>query len=221
MTATKTPTRELLDRLWIDLAEQPYLDLSKGKTLRAVHHEVTFVLAGPGVELSAALDEARMFQNTQDVPVLLILVDDDDLQMIDAASGWDGTSPWAHPVPVRDLDMNGIGAIRLNTVDGTNSPCEHGYMARYTTVARVIRKDDLFMIVDRNDDRLLLVYRALADYDRRRNRVLFERTTPGVEQPAKQYMELPPNLLVYISWQEIENATPLSAYEAREILAEG
>jgi hypothetical protein len=221
MTATTTakrwPMQELLDRLWIDLAEQPYQDLTKGKTLRAVHHEVAFVLAGPGVELAQAQAEAREMQATSDVQVLLVLVDDEDLDAIDRACGWDGTKPWAHLVPVRDIDMNGVGSIRLNTVDGTESPCEHGYMARYTTVARVIHKNDLFMVVDRNDDKLLLVYRALADYDRRKDRVLFERTTPGIEQPAKQYMELPPNLLVYVSWDEVEDAKPLSSYDRAKV----
>lgn len=219
-TATKTPMPQLLDRLWIDLAEKPYQDLSRGKTLRALHHEVAFVLAGPGVELAAAQAEGREMQAASDVPVVLVLVDDEDLAYIDRACGWEGNKPWAHEVPVRDLDMNGVGAIRLNTVDGTNSPCEHGYMARYTTVARVLHKDDLFMVVDRNDDKLLLVYRALAEYDRRRNRVLFERTTPGIEQPSKQYMELPPNLLVYVAWDEIKDAQPLSAFEVKEIQAE-
>jgi hypothetical protein len=217
---TKLPIYELLDRLWIDLAGQPYLDLTKGKTLRAVHHEVAFVLAGPDVELSAAVDEARMFQNTLDVPVLLILIDDADMQMIDAAYGWDGTTPWTYSVPVRDIEMRGVGAIRLNAIDGTSSPCEHGYMAQHTTVARILHKGDLFMISERNDDKLLLVYRALADYDRRKDRVLFERTTPGLEQPSKQYMELPPNLLVYVSWEEIEEAQPLS-YDEAEMIAKG
>jgi hypothetical protein len=219
-TATKMPMQELLDRLWIDLAGQPYQDLTKGKTLRAVSHEVGFVLAGPGVELAQAQAEARDMQVTSDVQVLLVLVDEDDLSFIDAACGWDGTKPWAHLAPVRDIDLNGVGAIRLNTVDGTESPCEHGYMARYKTVARLLHKNDLFMVVDRNDDKLMLVYRALADYDRRKNRVLFERTTPGIEQPTKQYMELPPNLLVYVTWDEIKDAQPLSAYERKMILAE-
>jgi hypothetical protein len=219
-TATKMPMVKLLDRLWIDLAYLPYQDLRRGKTLRAVHPEVGFVLAGPGVELAQATAEAQDMQDTSDVPVLLILVDGDDLDMIDQACGWEGTKPWAHEVPVRDIYMNGVGAIRLNTVDGTNSPCEHGYMARYTTVARVLHKDDLFMVADRNDDKLLLVYRALADYDRRKNRVLFERTTPGIEQPTKQYMELPPNLLVYVAWDEIKDAQPLSAYERKMVIAE-
>lgn len=217
-TATKMPLMaKLLDRLWIDLAEMPYQDLTKGKTLRAVHHEVAFVLAGPGTELTDAVAEAREMQATSDVPVLLILIGVEDMEQIDQACGWDGNTPWSWNVPVRDIDLNGVGAIRLNTVDGTNSPCEHGYMPRYTTVARVLHKNDLFMIVDRNDDKLLLVYRALAEYDRRKNRVLFERTTPGIEQPAKQYMELPPNLLVYVAWDEIEAATPLSVFEAEAI----
>jgi len=219
MTTTEIPMDKLLERLWIDLAEQPFQDLSHGKTLRAVHHQVAFVLVGPRVELDDALIEAREMQATSDVPVLLVLVGDEDLDCIDQACGWDGNTPWAHQVTARDIEMNRVGAIRLNTVDGTNSPCEHGYMARYTTVARVLHKNDLFMVVERNDDKLLLVYRALADYDRRKNRVLFERTTPGLEQPKKQYMELPPNLLLYVAWDEVEDARPLSMYEA-ELLAD-
>lgn len=220
-TKINPPTEKLLDRLWIDLAGLPLQELRNGKTLRALHHEVAFLIAGPDVELTDAIHEGREMQEAiWEAPVVLILTEDEDLSMIDAACGWDGTLPWAHQVPVRDLDLRGVGSIRMNAVDGTDSPCEHGYLARHTTLARVLHKNDLFMIVDRNDDKQLLVYRALADYDRRKNRVLFERTTPGLEQPSKQYMELPPNLLVYVSWEEIEEARPLSDYEAlKTILA--
>jgi hypothetical protein len=221
-TKTKLPLPELLDKLWIDLADLPYRDLRKGKTLRAVHPEVHFVLAAPiwpSTGLAEAIDEAREVQATTDVPVMLVLLDHDDLDAVDRACGWDGDKPWSYNVPVRDVDMNGIGSIRLNTVGGTESPCEHGYMARYTTLARVLHKDDLFLVVDRNEANQLLLYRALAEYDRRKNRVLFERTTPGLEQPSKQYMDLPPNLLVYVSYDEIEDATPLSKYDAKMILA--
>ena len=221
-TNMKLPMEHLLDRLWIDLEGMPYQDLRKGKTLRALHHEVTFLLAGPGAELTDALNEVREMQAEQGIPALLVLLDDEDMDGIDRACGWEGIKPkpLAKQVPVRDADMNGVGAIRLNTVGGTMSPCEHGYMSRYTTVARVLRKNDLFMIVDRNDEKLLLVYRALADYDRRKNRVLFERTTPGVSGAGRQYMELPPNLLLYITYDVIKDAQPLSAYEIKEIQAE-
>jgi hypothetical protein len=208
---TQVSLDRLLENIWFDLEGQPFLDLTKGKTLQGVvaKPRVCFVLGGPEVELDALIEEASLARMRHDALAVVVSLGRDDIDGVDRACSWDDEKPRTWPVPVLDLDRNEIGNVRISSVGGTENPNEHGYLPWFTTVARVIHKNDLFMVSETNEEGLPLVYRALAEYDRRKDRVLFERTTPGIDQPAKQYMELPPNQLVFVSWGELDEVKTL------------